>query len=67
MPLVDKLPQRGFRASEHRLRKAFIWFDKRLDEYIRQTNGADPGLVLAQFIDRLSDKFMMFNYLMILR
>ncbi len=30
------LPQRGFRASEHLLRKAFEWFDKRVAEYLKK-------------------------------
>lgn len=56
VPLVEKLPQRGFRASEHGLRKAFTWFEKRLADYLRQASGTEPGLVLAQFVDRMSDR-----------
>ncbi|MBE9075979.1 DUF262 domain-containing protein [Romeria aff. gracilis LEGE 07310] len=56
IPLVDRLPQRGFRASEHSLRKAFSWFDKRLGEYLRKSGETDQGRVLAQFVDQMSDK-----------
>ncbi len=56
IPLVDQLPQRGFRASEHNLRKAFIWFDKRLADYARKSGEPDEGRVLAQFVDQMSDK-----------
>ena len=31
---LGHLPQRGFRASEHLLRKAFEWFDRRVAEYL---------------------------------
>jgi len=54
VPLADHLPQRGFKASEHSLRKAFEWFDKRMREYLRDK--ADPGLAIAQLIDGMSDR-----------
>jgi hypothetical protein len=56
IPLVEKLPQRGFRASEHGLRKAFTWFDKRLTEYLKTALEPEKGKALAQFIDHMSDK-----------
>jgi len=50
---LQKLPQRGLRASEHLLRKAFEWFEKR----VRDAYGAKrDGAVLAKFIDDLADK-----------
>lgn len=50
---LQRLPQRGLRASEHLLRKAFEWFEKR----VRDTYGAKrDGAVLAKFIDDLADK-----------
>ncbi len=55
VPLLDKLPQRGFKASEHLLRKAFTWFDDRLEKYINSLAEADKGMATAQFIERLSD------------
>ena len=54
VPLADTLPQRGFKASEHSLRKAFEWFDKRIREYIKQA--ADPGVAVAQLVDKMSDR-----------
>jgi Protein of unknown function DUF262/Protein of unknown function (DUF1524) len=56
VPLADTLPQRGFRSSEQGLRKAFLWFEQRLIQYVKKQNQVDDGLVLAQFIDRLSDR-----------
>ncbi len=52
---LGHLPVRGFRASEHALRKAFEWFDKRIAEFTATTPG-DPGVVLAQFVETMSDK-----------
>lgn len=50
-----QLPVRGFRASEHSLRKAFEWFDKKLQEYARGA-GPEPGKELARFVESLSDR-----------
>ncbi len=52
---LGHLPVRGFRASEHSLRKAFEWFDKHLAEYATAGSG-DTGMKLAQFIESVSDK-----------
>lgn len=52
---LGHLPQRGFRASEHLLRKAFEWFDKRVGEYLRKSTG-NEGMRLAQFVEDLSDR-----------
>lgn len=52
---LGHLPQRGFRASEHLLRKAFEWFDKRVAEYLSKSTG-NEGMRLAQFVEDLSDK-----------
>ncbi len=50
---LQKLPQRGLRASEHLLRNAFEWFHKQ----VRDTYGAErSGAALAKFIDAMSDK-----------
>lgn len=54
VPLAAQLPQRGFKASEHSLRKAFEWFDRRIRDYIRKE--ADPGMHAAQLIDLMSDR-----------
>lgn len=54
--LSQHLPQRGFRVSEHSLRKAFEWFDKRLREYLKANPATDPGITLAQFIETMSDR-----------
>lgn len=51
---LGNLPQRGFRASEQLLRKAFEWFDKRVAEHVRRS--ADQGRALAQFVEDASDK-----------
>lgn len=52
---LGHLPQRGFCASEHLLRKAFEWFDKRVREYLRETGG-EEGRVLASFVETMSDR-----------
>ena len=52
---LHTMPVRGFRASEQGLRKAMEWFDKRVGEYARSSNG-DQGVALAQFVDSMSDK-----------
>ena len=52
---LENLPVRGFRASEHSLRKAFEWFDRRIaDEYVK--NKPTPGIGLATFVESMSDK-----------
>ena len=52
---LGHLPVRGFRASEHALRKAFDWFDKKLQEYSAKDK-TEPGKLLASFIETMSDK-----------
>jgi hypothetical protein len=52
---LGHLPKRGFRASEHLLRKAFEWFDKRIGETLKQEPG-DPGRRLAQLAEDLTDR-----------
>lgn len=52
---LERLPQRGFRASEHLLRKAFEWFDKRVADYLRASTG-DEGKRLAQLVEDVSDR-----------
>lgn len=50
---LQKLPVRGFRASEHSLRKAFEWFYKQIkDAY----GGTRDGAVLARLLDEMSDR-----------
>jgi len=52
---LGHLPQRGFRSSEHLLRKAFEWFDKQVSTYLRDSSG-DEGKRLAQLIEDISDR-----------
>ncbi len=52
---LGHLPRRGFRASEHLLRKAFEWFDKRIGEGLKQETG-DQGRRLAQLAEDLTDR-----------
>lgn len=52
---LGHLPQRGFKASEHSLRKAFEWFYKRIQEYLKKIN-EDNGVALAKLIEDISDK-----------
>lgn len=52
---LDKLPQRGLNASEHQLRKAFIWFKEHIKAHCGGMR-AESGRELAAFIDSLVDK-----------
>ena len=54
VPLAEHLPQRGFPASTHSMRKGFEWFDRRLKDHVKAAS--DPGMALAQFIETMSDK-----------
>lgn len=56
VPLVSPLPRRGFRRSEHDMRKAFEWFDRRFREYLEHED--DPGLAVVRLIDGMSDKLL---------
>nr|WP_319247219.1 DUF262 domain-containing HNH endonuclease family protein [uncultured Celeribacter sp.] len=50
------MPTRGFKASEHQMRKATEWFTRRLNTYIRDTSRpeVEHGMVIAELIDKLS-------------
>lgn len=52
---LGHLPVRGFRASEHSLRKAFEWFEKRIRDYAKK-QPTDEGVALASLVERLSDR-----------
>lgn len=52
---LRELPQRGFRASEHLLRKAFEWFDRQVGKYLKESGG-DEGRRLAQLVEDISDR-----------
>jgi hypothetical protein len=51
---LERIPQRGLNASEHQLRKAFLW----LKDRIKTRLGSQPnsGQNFAAFIDSLVDK-----------
>lgn len=51
---IEKLPQRHLKASEHLLRRAFIWFKERLKKYCGMTDRS--GTDLARLIDSLVDR-----------
>lgn len=48
---LERLPQRGLNASEHLLRKAFVWFKDHLKAYAE-----NDGEAVAKFIDTLVDR-----------
>ena len=52
---LGNLPQRGFRASEHLLRKAFEWFDRRVADLLKKRAGSE-GMRLAQLVEDMSDR-----------
>ena len=51
---LEKIPQRGLNASEHQLRKAFIWFKDKVKARAGLTENS--GRELAAFVDSLVDK-----------
>jgi hypothetical protein len=53
---LERLPQRRIRASEHLLRKASDWFEKKIEEYIKPTPVSEAGKKLASLIDVMSDR-----------
>ncbi len=52
--LADHLPQRGFTASTHTLRKGFEWFKRHLNQSVKTE--PDVGMALARLIETMSDK-----------
>jgi Protein of unknown function DUF262/Protein of unknown function (DUF1524) len=52
---LGHLPVRGFKASEHGLRKAFEWFDAHVADYVKQVQG-DAGVALASLVENMSDR-----------
>lgn len=50
---LSDLPQRGFKASEHLMRKASDWFEKRIWDYADHKSGKK----LAELVEVISDKF----------
>ena len=56
---LGHLPQRGIKASEHGLRKAFEWFDKRVAIYAKEAtenDHKDEGVALASLLETMSDR-----------
>lgn len=52
--LVDKLPSRGFKSTEHLLRKAFDWFNEHIRKEVeKQTE--EKGVYLAKLVEKISD------------
>lgn len=52
---LGHLPRRGFRASEHLLRKAFEWFDRRVAAFLKGDQDAE-GMRLARLVEDMSDR-----------
>lgn len=52
--IADPLPKRGFKRSEHLLRKAFEWFDARLRTHLQDE--PDPGRAIAELVSDMSDR-----------
>lgn len=51
---LGTLPQRGFKASEHLLRKAFEWYEQQIGKYAEKQSV--PGTALAKLVETMSDK-----------
>lgn len=52
------LPQRGFKASEHAMRKASDWFEKRVLDFANTATDTetDTGVALAKLLESICDK-----------
>jgi len=50
---LQKLPQRGLKATEHLMRKAFEWFNDRIKQEYGDRN---DGATIAGILDSLADK-----------
>ena len=48
---LESLPQGGLNASDHLLRRAFLWFKDRIEEH-----SGDDGEAVARFVDGVVDK-----------
>ena len=55
---LRQLPSRGFKPSEHLLRKASDWFHKKIGEHILEKEVApeDRGAFLASFVESVTEK-----------
>jgi len=51
---LENIPQRGLKASEHQLRKAFLWFYEQIKKQYPER--PEIGKELAVFLDSLVDK-----------
>lgn len=54
---LRQLPARGFKASEHAMRKASDWFERRVEDFVKRQAGdkGDLGVEIAKLIERISD------------
>ncbi len=50
------LPQRGFKASEHAMRKASDWFERRVLDFAKAATDADTGITIAKLLESICDK-----------
>ena len=53
--LEKNLPKRGFKETEHLLRKAFEWFDKRISESIKPFPKNQQGSEIAKLVENIAD------------
>ncbi|MDF1736550.1 MAG: DUF262 domain-containing HNH endonuclease family protein [Minwuia sp.] len=53
---LREMPARGFKSSEHSMRKATEWFLKKISDYIEfgKSESSDQGRVVAELIDKVS-------------
>lgn len=53
---LRSMPARGFKESEHNMRKATDWFSKKISEYLRDSDHAENqyGEALAQLVNTIS-------------
>ena len=55
---LKTLPVRGFKASEHAMRRASDWFDRRIAEFLndQKLEESKKGAALAQLLETIADK-----------
>jgi len=53
--LTDPLPKRGFKETEHLLRKAFEWFNKRIVDLIKPFPKERQGSEIAKLVENIAD------------
>lgn len=52
--LSENPPQRGIKSSENALRRAYEWFNRKLQDYLKDI--PDPSMEIARLVETMSDR-----------